>query len=101
MNIYIANLSYGVNDADLKELFQEYGEISSANVIKDRDTGRSRGFAFVEMPNDSEALQAIKELNGAEYDGKVITVNTAKPKTDKRDFKGNSRGGGGFKSKRW
>jgi len=103
MNIYIANLSYGVNDADLKELFQEYGEVTSANVIKDRDTGRSRGFAFVEMPNDSEALKAIKELNGAEYDGKEITVNTAKPKTEKRDFnRGNSRGGGGgYKPRRY
>jgi len=102
MNIYIANLSYGVNDADLKELFQEYGEISSANVITDRETGRSRGFGFVEMPNEAEAQKAINELNGVEYDGKVITVNVAKPKTDKRDFNNNRRGGGGgYNSRRY
>jgi RNA recognition motif-containing protein len=102
MNIYIANLSYGVNDADLKELFQEYGEISSANVITDRLTGKSRGFGFVEMPNDSEGLKAIKELNGVEHDGKVITVNVAKPKTEKRDFNNNRRGGGGgYNSRRY
>jgi len=95
MNIYIANLSYGVNDADLEELFKEYGEVSSAKVISDRETGRSRGFGFVEMPNESEALKAIEELNEVEYDGKVIVVNVAKPKTDKRDFDNRRRGGGG------
>ncbi|MDL2251476.1 RNA-binding protein [Odoribacter sp. OttesenSCG-928-J03] len=89
MNIYISNLSYGVNDADLKELFTEYGEISSAKVIMDRDSGRSRGFGFVEMPNDAEALKAIKELNEAEYDGKVITVNPARPKTERSNSFGN------------
>ena len=91
MNIYIANLSYSVNDADLKELFQEYGEVSSANVITDRLTGKSRGFGFVEMPNESEALKAIKELNEVEYEGKVIVVNVAKPKTEKRDFNNQRR----------
>jgi len=102
MNIYIANLSYAVNDDDLKELFQEYGEVSSAHVITDRETGKSRGFGFVEMPNDAEALKAIKELNGVEYDGKVITVNTAKPKTERRDFNNNRRGGGGgYHSRRY
>jgi RNA recognition motif-containing protein len=103
MNIYIASLSYGVNDADLKDLFQEYGEVTSAHVITDRESGRSRGFGFVEMPNDAEALKAIKELNGVEFDGKVITVNTAKPKTEKRDFKNNRRpnGGGGYNQRRY
>ncbi len=91
MNIYISNLSYGVNDADLKELFEEYGEISSAKVITDRETGRSRGFGFVEMPNDAQAQKAIEELNQAEYDGKVINVTVAKPRTDKPS--GGSRGG--------
>jgi RNA recognition motif-containing protein len=100
MNIYIANLSYGVNDADLKELFQEYGEISSANVITDKLTGRSRGFGFVEMPNEAEALKAIKELNEIEYDGKVIVVNAAKPKTEKRGFNNNRRSGG-YNSRRY
>jgi RNA recognition motif-containing protein len=100
MNIYIANLSYGVQDADLKELFQEFGEVSSASVITDRLTGKSRGFGFVEMPNESEGLKAIKELNEVEYDGKVIVVNVAKPKTEKRDFKDNRRGGG-YNSRRY
>jgi len=107
MNIYISNLSYGVNDADLKELFQEFGEVSSAKVITDRDSGRSRGFGFVEMPNDEEAQKAIDELNEVEFDGKVIVVNMAKPRTDRRDF-GNDRrrsggggGGGGFRSRRY
>ncbi len=94
MNIYIANLSYGVNDADLKELFQEYGEVSSAKVITDRETGRSRGFGFVEMPNEAEGQKAIDELNEIEYDGKVIVVNVAKPKTERRDFNNNRRSGG-------
>jgi RNA recognition motif-containing protein len=100
MNIYIANLSYGVSDVDLKELFQEFGEVSSANVITDRLTGKSRGFGFVEMPNESEGIKAIKELNEVEYDGKVIAVNVAKPKTEKRDFSNNRRGGG-YNSRRY
>ena len=99
MNIYISNLSYGVNDADLNSLFAEYGEISSAKVIMDRETGRSRGFGFVEMPNDEEAEKAINELNEVEFDGKVISVAVAKPKTDRRD--NNRRGGGGYNSRRF
>lgn len=95
MNIYISNLSYGVNDADLRELFAEYGEVSSAKVIMDRETGRSRGFGFVEMPNDTEAQKAIDELNQVEYDGKVINVNVAKPKTDR------PRGNGNFNRERF
>jgi len=103
MNIYIANLNYSVKDAGLKELFQEFGEISSANVITDRETGRSRGFGFVEMPNDEEAEKAIKELNGIEHEGKVLTVNVAKPKTEKREFRNDRRGGGGggYNSRRY
>jgi RNA recognition motif-containing protein len=102
MNIYIANLSYGVNDADLQELFQEYGEVSSAKVITDKFTGKSRGFGFVEMPNDADGLKAIKELNEVEFDGKVIVVNVAKPKTEKRDFGGGQRrDGGGYRQRRY
>ena len=84
MNIYISNLSYDVNDSDLRELFEEYGEVSSAKVIMDRETGRSRGFGFVEMSDDTQGQKAIDELNQAEYDGKVINVNVAKPRTDRR-----------------
>jgi len=101
MNIYIANLSYGVNDADLAELFQEYGEVSSAKVISDKFTGKSRGFGFVEMPNDADGLKAVKELNGVEFDGKVIVVNVAKPREEKKDFKSQRRDGGGFRPRRY
>lgn len=97
MNIYISNLSYGVSDADLNQLFTEYGEITSAKVIMDRESGRSRGFGFVEMPNDSEAQKAIDELNGAEYDGKTISVTVARPRTERSD---NNRGGG-YNSRRY
>lgn len=94
MNIYISNLSYGVNDADLNQLFAEYGEISSAKVIMDRESGRSRGFGFVEMSNDAEGQKAISELNEAEYDGKVINVTVARPRTER------SNNGGGYNSNR-
>ena len=108
MNIYISNLSYGISDADLKELFAEYGEISSAKVITDRETGRSRGFGFVEMPDDAQGQKAIEELDQAEYDGKVIRVTVAKPRTDRPSNGGGGRGGfnrgggsrGGFSGER-
>ena len=100
MNIYISGLSYNVNDTDLNELFKEYGEVSSARVITDRETGRSRGFGFVEMPNEEEGQKAIEELNGAEYDSKVIAVSIAREKTERSSFGGNrgrGNGGGGFR----
>lgn len=106
MNIYISNLSYAVNDGDLKELFSEYGEISSAKVITDRETGRSRGFGFVEMADDAQGQKAIDELNQAEYDGKVISVSVAKPRESRPNNRNNSRGGfnsnrgGGYNSNR-
>ncbi len=81
MNIYVSNLSYDTTEESLQELFAEYGEISSANIIKDRDSGRSRGFGFVEMPNDANAQKAIDELNNSDFEGKTITVNMARPKT--------------------
>lgn len=90
MNIYVSNLSYGVNDTDLSELFQEFGEVSSAKVIIDRYSGQSRGFGFVEMDNEEEALKAIDELNEVDYDGKVIVVKKAKP----RENRGFNSGGG-------
>ncbi|MDR0394365.1 MAG: RNA-binding protein [Tannerella sp.] len=93
MNIYISGLSYNINDDDLNELFTEYGEVSSARVINDRETGKSRGFGFVEMPNDTDAQKAIDELNGAEYDNKVISVSIARPKTERPSFGGNRNRG--------
>ena len=83
MNIYISNLSYDVNDNDLAELFEEYGQVSSAKVIMDRYSGKSRGFGFVEMNDDEEAKKAIEALNQSEYDGKLINVNIAKPKVER------------------
>ncbi|HKK45386.1 MAG TPA: hypothetical protein VJ964_07685 [Balneolaceae bacterium] len=80
MNIYVGNLSYGVSDQDLMEIFEEFGEVNSAKVIKDRETGRSKGFAFVEMDDDDDAQAAIDELNGAEIDGRAVKVNQARPK---------------------
>ena len=85
MNIYVSNLSYDTTTESLQELFAEYGEISSANIIKDRDSGRSRGFGFVEMPNDTDAQKAIDELNNSDFEGKTITVNMARPKTERND----------------
>jgi len=80
MNIYIGNLSYKVRENDLKEVMEDYGTVESLKIIKDRDTGRSKGFAFVEMPNDNDAQRAIQELNGAEYEGRTMVVKVASPK---------------------
>lgn len=96
MNIYVSNLSFQVSDNDLRELFSSYGTVDSAKVINDRMTGRSRGFGFVEMADNREAQKAIDELNDTEFDGKVISVNEARPKTDRpRSNFGDNRGGGG------
>jgi RNA recognition motif-containing protein len=100
MNIYISNLSYGVNDGDLKELFEEYGAVSSAKVITDKMSGKSRGFGFVEMEDSAQAQKAIDALNQCEYDGKVISVNVAKPKTERTGSGYSNRGGGGYNSDR-
>ena len=83
MNIYITGLNYSINDADLNDLFAEYGEITSAKVIMDRETGRSRGFGFVEMTSDTDGQKAIDELNGAEYDQKTISVSIARPREER------------------
>ena len=96
MNIYISGLSYGTTDADLTNLFAEFGEVSSAKVIFDRETGRSRGFAFVEMTNDAEGQKAIDELNGVEYDQKVISVSVARPRAEKPSYGGNRGGTKGY-----
>lgn len=101
MNIFIAGLSFKVNDSDLANLFEEYGTIISAKVITDRQSGRSKGYGFVEI-DDEAAAKAIAELNGAEYDGRTISVSEAKPREErpKRDFSGN-RGGGGYSRNRY
>ena len=92
--IYVGNLSYQTTEGDLSNLFEQVGQVESVNIITDRDTGRSKGFGFVEMGNE-EADKAIAQFNGAELNGRSITVNEARPMV-KRDFGGGgSRGGGG------
>ena len=92
--LYCGNLSYGVSSSDLEQLFSQYGTVVSAQVISDRDTGRSKGFGFVEMENDADAQAAIESLNGNENDGRTLTVNEARPRED-RGGGGGRRGGGG------
>lgn len=96
MNLYVSNLGFHINDEDLKTLFAAYGNVSSAKVITDKVTGRSRGFGFVEMSQDAEGQNAIKGLEGKEIEGRAISVTVAKPKTDR----GNSFSGGRSNS-RW
>ena len=80
MNIYIGNLNYRVREEDLKQVMEEYGVVDSVKIIIDRETGKSKGFAFVEMPNDAEGKKAIEELNEAEYEGRQMVVKEARPK---------------------
>jgi RNA recognition motif-containing protein len=90
--IYVGNLAYGVSSSDLQQMFEEFGTVQSAQVIMDRDTGRSKGFGFVEMGSDQEAQAAITALNGQQVDGRNLTVNEAKPREDR----GGGRGRGGY-----
>ena len=83
MNIYVGNLAYGVTDDELREAFSAFGEVSRASVIMDRDTGRSKGFGFVEMPDNSQAEAAINGLNEKDLSGRAIRVNEAKPREDR------------------
>jgi RNA recognition motif-containing protein len=95
MSIYVGNLSYEVVQDDLKKVFLEYGTVKSVQLPVDRETGRVRGFAFVEMGTDAEELAAIEALDGAEWMGRNLKVNKAKPKSDSGSFGGDRRGGGG------
>lgn len=92
-NIFVGNLSFGTTESSIRSLFEGYGTVERASLVTDRDTGRSRGFAFVEMTNAPEAEAAINALNGTELDGRALNVNLAKPKTE--------RGNGGGRSNRW
>ena len=89
--LYVGNLSYSVTNASLEEMFSQFGQVRSAEVIQDRDTGRSKGFGFVEMADDNGAREAINGLHEKEHDGRALTVNEARP----REERGGSRGGGG------
>ncbi|MEW6741916.1 MAG: RNA-binding protein [Planctomycetota bacterium] len=95
MNIYVGNLAWDATEEDLRQAFGQYGEVSSVNIITDRETGRPRGFAFVEMPDGKAARQAIESLNQAEIAGRAVTVNEARPKTDRPRGGGGGRGPGG------
>jgi RNA recognition motif-containing protein len=94
MNIYVGNIPRGVTENELRELFQAFGEISSTSVIKDKFSGESRGFGFVEMPNKEEAQKALSGLNGKDFKGRPLTVNEARPRTDKPRTGGFGGGGG-------
>lgn len=102
MNIYVGNLSWNLKDQDLLNLFASHGEVASAKIVTDKFTGRSKGFGFVEMPNDEQAQAAIAALNGTEVDGRNVVVNESRPKPEggggggykKRSFGG---GGGGYR----
>lgn len=101
MNIYVGNLSWGLKDQDLADLFTPFGEVASAKIVMDKFTQRSKGFGFVDMPNDEQAQAAISQLNGSEIDGRNLVVNESRPKEGgdggykKKSFGGG--GGGGFK----
>ena len=95
MKLYVGNLSYDTNDASLRELFVPFGEPDSAKVITDRDTGRSKGFGFVEFSNNAEATAAMNALNGKEVNGRALTVNEARPRTEPSGGRGGGGGGRG------
>lgn len=104
MSIYVGNLSYDVTEADLTNVFAEYGAVKRVQVPTDRETGRMRGFAFVEMGSDAEETAAIEALDGAEWMGRALKVNKAKPKEDRGSFggggnRGNYGGGGGGRNR--
>ncbi|HZR83348.1 MAG TPA: RNA-binding protein [Candidatus Binatia bacterium] len=95
--LFVGNLSYNLDETTLGEIFGEYGTVESVAIVNDRETGRSRGFGFVEMASDAEAQAAIEALNGAEHGGRAMTVNEARPRDDRPRRPGGG-GGGGFKS---
>ncbi len=93
--LYVGNLSYQVDSSELEQLFGQYGQVASAQIINDRETGRSKGFGFVEMANDNEAQAAIEALNGQEHNGRALTVNEARPR-EERPGGGGGGGRGGY-----
>ncbi|MDP2161483.1 RNA recognition motif domain-containing protein [Flavobacterium sp. UBA6135] len=98
MNIFVGSLPWSIEEADLRESFEAYGAVDSVKVVTDKFTGRSKGFGFVEMPNDEEGQKAIDELNGATVQGRAIVVNKSEPKPEgeRKSFNSNRSGGGGY-----
>ena len=99
--LYVGNLSYSLGDSELQQLFAPHGNVQSAQVIVDRDTGRSKGFGFVEMGSDQEAQTAIDALNGKEVDGRALTVNEARPREDRPARQGGGERSGSGAGRRW
>jgi len=98
MNIFIGNLPYKIEESELRELFEDYGEVTSLKIITDRQTGQSKGFGFAEMPDQESALKALEDLNAAEIYGRNIVVKEAEPKPEGARKPGGFRSGGGYKS---
>ena len=94
-NLFVGNVSFQTTESELQSLFEQFGEITRVQIMTDRDTGRSRGFAFVEMTSDDDAAKAIAALNGKEVNGRALNVNEARPKPEGRDSRGYGGGGGG------
>ena len=108
MKMYVGNLSFDTSEGDLRQKFEEFGDVASVNIITDRDTGRSKGFAFVEMLSKSTAEAAMTSLNGADFNGRKLTVNEARPRTERPAgntggsfSRGGNTGGGAGSSRRW
>ncbi len=99
-SLFVGNMSFRTTEADLTALFQPFGQIGRIHIVTDRETGRARGFAFVEMPNDAEAAKAIAALDGKEFGGRTLKVNEARPKAERPRGGGGNRGGGGHGGKR-
>ena len=103
-NIFVGNLSFNTNEDELRQLFEAYGQVDRVSILTDRDTGRSRGFGFVEMANNEDGEKAIAALNGSQIGGRTINVNEARPKTERGGGGGGdrgSRGRGGGRRERW
>ena len=98
-NLFVGNLSFTATEDELRDLFSAFGEVQQVRIMTDRDTGKSRGFAFVEIADDDAAAKAISDLNGKEFGGRALTINEARPKPERRGGFG-SEGGGGFGGKR-
>lgn len=99
MNIYVGNMSYDTGEEQLRALFAEHGQVDAVRIITDRDTGRPKGFAFVEMADDTAAQAALQAINGQDVDGRTLVVNEARPRTERRG--GGGDGGGGGRRERW
>src|SRR3989338_3864824 len=104
MKMYVGNLSFDTSEGDLRQKFEEFGDVASVNIITDRDTGRSKGFAFVEMTSNASAETAMNSMNGADFNGRKLTVNEARPRTERQagnngGFRSNNNSNGG--SRRW